>query len=68
MPLLWNPWDMPSGNGQPSQADKLWKQSQLEHATDPQEHWCVHCGRLLYGEETDYCPICTVDLSEERED
>ena len=68
MPLLWNPWDMPSSNNQPSKADKLWKQSQREHAGYVRERWCEHCGRLLHDDETDYCATCNADIAEERED
>ena len=65
---LYDPFDMPSSNNKPSKADKLWKQSQLEHAGYVRERWCDHCGRLLHDGETTYCALCTVDISEERED
>ena len=61
-------FDMPSGDGKRSRADKLYRQSQVEHANDQQESWCEHCGRLLHADETTYCRICTVDISEQKED
>lgn len=66
---LWDPFDMPSGTGTRSrQADKLWKHSQQEHAGYVRERWCGHCGRLLHADETTYCRLCHVDISEESED
>ena len=64
---LYDPWDMPSGNGQPSKADKLYAHSQREHAGYVRDHWCEHCGRLLHADETTYCATCSVDISEDSE-
>ncbi len=64
-------FDMPSGDGKPSQADKLWARQQealRRQGPMPSAATCHHCGRPLLLSETQYCSICTIDISEENED
>ena len=69
MRLLPDHFDMPSStDDQPSRATRIWRTRQRELATTGQIRICLHCGHTLHTDETDYCNLCTVDLSEERID
>ena len=68
---MYDHFDMPSGDGKPSRADKLWARQQealRQQGPVPGVATCHHCGRPLLLSETDYCTICAIDISQEKED
>jgi len=69
--MIFDPFDMPSGDGKPSRADKLWaRQQEALRQQGPVRGiaTCHHCGRPLLLSETDYCVICTIDISHDNEE
>jgi len=68
MRLLPDHFDMPSGDGKPDKATRIWREEQRAMAARGEIRICLHCGHTLHADETDTCRLCAVDISEERED
>jgi len=63
-----DPWNLPSSTKDlPSRATRLWRARQRELAAAGQIRICLHCGHTLHADETDYCRLCQVDISQEKD-